>query len=454
MPRRACGPREDVVPQPRLAVALQLGQVEIRARAMLERSLARCGRSTGRSRTARLRSVAPSTTRWRSTRCQPRGRTTSVATWSSQPVLLALGRIEGKLVADSIDQRRLAGDHVGPGGREGVLEIGHEHLGAAVECVDGHLWLGWSGDLHAPVVQVSRRRCDGPIRLADARGLRQEVEPVARGQPGGPSRPAPRGFLPARLEFAGQRTQELERRWRQHTLITGRGSGRQADIRHRLRSCPTSAYEVRRSRVRRRTLPPAPRAAAVVCPLVCAESTHQVIDLRYDGALRVPEIQASALNLESRGVGLGQVGGPGLVGQSPGAGSRRASNAPRPAGCMRPDAINESSPGRCSRWLQLLPGAPWREARRGAQIVDPGGLAIDPAEAQRLDDRLVIGDAPAARHPSCRSRSTETPCRAVVDLQPGPEVGRRIEEANVLRLHQPPASRSRRWSTRAATTRR
>ena len=43
---------EDVVPQPRLEVALELRQVEVRPRPALEQALARCGRSRGRSRTS------------------------------------------------------------------------------------------------------------------------------------------------------------------------------------------------------------------------------------------------------------------------------------------------------------------------------------------------------------------------------------------------------------------
>ena len=69
---------EHVVPEPRFEMALELRQVEVRAppRAV------RCGRSRGRSRRGSPTIGAPSTSKCLSTRCQPRGRTSSVATLS------------------------------------------------------------------------------------------------------------------------------------------------------------------------------------------------------------------------------------------------------------------------------------------------------------------------------------------------------------------------------------
>ena len=52
-PERVLGERERVVPQPRLQVRLQLGQVEERAGAALQQRLARCGTRTARSRSGR-----------------------------------------------------------------------------------------------------------------------------------------------------------------------------------------------------------------------------------------------------------------------------------------------------------------------------------------------------------------------------------------------------------------
>ena len=113
-------------------------------------------------RPARRRRASPD-----STRCQPRGRTTSVARLVVQAVGLALGRVEGERAADRVGERRLAADDVGPGRRQRVLEVGHEDAGARVEGVDHHLGLGRPGDLDPPVVEVGRRRGDGPVGLAD-----------------------------------------------------------------------------------------------------------------------------------------------------------------------------------------------------------------------------------------------------------------------------------------------
>ena len=53
MPSPSCAELEHVVPQPRLEVALGLGQVEVRARAAVEQRAWRCGTRRGRSRQER-----------------------------------------------------------------------------------------------------------------------------------------------------------------------------------------------------------------------------------------------------------------------------------------------------------------------------------------------------------------------------------------------------------------
>ena len=78
-PERRLRVQEDLVPQPRLEVALHLRQVEIRAGAGARRAPSRCERGRGRSRTA---SPARAGRRRRSDvsgRWKPRGRTISVA---------------------------------------------------------------------------------------------------------------------------------------------------------------------------------------------------------------------------------------------------------------------------------------------------------------------------------------------------------------------------------------
>ena len=69
----------------------------------------------------------------------------------------------------------LAVEHVVPGRRERVLEVGHEHAGAGVERVDHHLALDRAGDLAATVLEVGGRRRHLPFRLAHFLRRGQEV---------------------------------------------------------------------------------------------------------------------------------------------------------------------------------------------------------------------------------------------------------------------------------------
>ena len=93
-PERDLGVDEDLVPEPRLVVRLELGAGRGTARSRAAASRRRCGTGRARSRTgwprpARHRPASPD-----STRCQPRGRTTSVGDLVVEPVRLALGRVE------------------------------------------------------------------------------------------------------------------------------------------------------------------------------------------------------------------------------------------------------------------------------------------------------------------------------------------------------------------------
>ncbi len=101
-----------------------------------------------------------------------------------EPVRLAGGRVaEGDGPGDGVAQVDLAIDQVGPGRRRGILEIGHEAGGAGVERVDHHLAVGRPGDLDAAVEQVGRQRRHRPLRLADRRGLGEEVRALAGVEP-------------------------------------------------------------------------------------------------------------------------------------------------------------------------------------------------------------------------------------------------------------------------------
>ena len=98
----------------------------------------------------------------------------------AESIGLALGRFEGERAADRVDQRGLPTDHVRPGRRQRVLEVGHEDPRSRVEGVDHHLRLGGTGDLDPSIVEVGWRRRDRPIGLADVARARREVEPLAR----------------------------------------------------------------------------------------------------------------------------------------------------------------------------------------------------------------------------------------------------------------------------------
>ena len=128
---------------------------------------ARCGRSRGPSRRATPRRGSPSTSTCFSGRCQPRGRTRSVADSLLQGVDFALGAREGDGAAHGVAHVDLAVEHVLPGGRSGVLEVGHEALRTGVERVDHHLAVDRAGDLGAAIDEVGRRRRHPPVAGAD-----------------------------------------------------------------------------------------------------------------------------------------------------------------------------------------------------------------------------------------------------------------------------------------------
>ena len=174
---------EDLVPEPRLEVALHLGQVVVRALAVVQQlpggveevqaevhqgahgvlaadqqvalahvPAARAGHDDGQ------RGIGP------------------------QRVFLALGEVYARVPAGGVAEVQDRVDHVGPGGRAGVLEVGEPHLGAGVQGVDGHLGRrGRAGHLHPAVLQGCRGGGNAPVALADVPGLRQEIQPAGPG---------------------------------------------------------------------------------------------------------------------------------------------------------------------------------------------------------------------------------------------------------------------------------
>ena len=211
---------EDVVPESRLEVTLELGQVEVRPAALRDQRrrivIERQPEVEQRCRDRRavhvhvLLDQVPAAGSHEQRR---RG--------GGERVALPLGTDVGDLAADGILQVLLADDVVLPGRRVGVLEIRHEDVRARVEPVDHHLAVHRARDLDPPVAQVGRDRRDGPRALAYVLRLGQEI-----GQAAGVELRLPRAtpleqLAPPRLEAARQRGQEIERARAQHVLAPG-----------------------------------------------------------------------------------------------------------------------------------------------------------------------------------------------------------------------------------------
>ena len=165
-PRLLLGHHEDVIPEPGLLVALQLGQVEVGAGAPVEQGLGvveevepeveqRAGDRLAIDRDVLFVQMPAAGTD------QKGGRVLV------QAVLLALGALILDDTADGVADVELPLDGGVPGRRVSILEIGHEHLRARVERVDDHLAIDGPGDLDAAVQQIRRNRRDFPVALAD-----------------------------------------------------------------------------------------------------------------------------------------------------------------------------------------------------------------------------------------------------------------------------------------------
>ena len=92
-------------------------------------------------------------------------------------VALAVGLIgEADGLVPVVHHVDLAADHVVPGGRGGVFEIGHVGLRTGIERVDDHLAVvDRAGDFRAAVEQILRDRRNLPVALSDMLRLGQKV---------------------------------------------------------------------------------------------------------------------------------------------------------------------------------------------------------------------------------------------------------------------------------------
>ena len=168
MPSSSWACEEHVVPQPRLEMALHLGQVEIRARAAarqcrvvvgeVQREVEQASRTPARRRPARAfpagasRAAAPSAS-------PVARRGGSPCRWPDRAKLIVRCTASLRLTWPCTMFSQV--------GVAGVLEIGHEGLRRGIQRVDDHLAVDRTGDLHAAVLQIGRHRRDAPVARAD-----------------------------------------------------------------------------------------------------------------------------------------------------------------------------------------------------------------------------------------------------------------------------------------------
>ncbi len=213
---------EHIVPQPRLEVALDLRQVKVGAGAARQQFLGvvkeeqreieeRAGHRVAVDEHVLFREMPAA-----------RAHEQHGGLVVQRIMPARLGIVEGDRPAHRVVEVRLALDHVLPGRRVRILEIGHEDAGAAIERVDHHLSVGRAGDLGAAVLDVPRDRCNPPVAVADRLGLGQEIRFPAGIEPvldlGAASEQPP----PLRAEFALELDGKGNRLRRQHLLVSGR----------------------------------------------------------------------------------------------------------------------------------------------------------------------------------------------------------------------------------------
>ena len=250
------GVDEDVVPEPGLLGSLELRQVEIRPAATPDRfgcvveEVQPEVEEAGRDRGAIDEDVSL-------LQVPAAGPDEKGGDLLVEPVCLALGRRELELASDGVLESSLAADDVGPGRRQGILEVSHEDPRARIERVDHHLRLGGTGDLRPAIVQVRRRRRHAPVRIADRPGIRAKVghlagvnPPLALGAPG-------EELLARRVEPAVKAGDERQRLVCEDSVRPVHGCSDDVDTlglsRHRSRSSTT---RTRRPRIVAVTAPP------------------------------------------------------------------------------------------------------------------------------------------------------------------------------------------------------
>ena len=209
---------EHVVPDPRLAVTLELGEIEVGPRAARDQ-LVRVVKEVEAEIQKRAGNGYPVQRHVTIGEMETPGTDHEHGGLLVQPVLLPGGGIvEGELPAHGIAKIELPLDQVFPRRRGCVLEIRHEDVGAGVERVDDHLPIGRSRDLHGAVHEVVRERGDLPVLGADRSGLGQEVERLPLRETRDPLGAAIESLADARSETAGELLEEAKRLRGEHLL--------------------------------------------------------------------------------------------------------------------------------------------------------------------------------------------------------------------------------------------
>ena len=216
-PQQRLGLDEDVIPQPGFQVRLQLRQVEVRPRPAVDQRL-----RVVEEEQPEIDDGAgqrPSVDRQVLLAQPPAARADhDGGRFLADLVFLAVLGGVIQVAANGVEQVQLAVDDVEPARRGGILEIGHPHLGAGIECVDAHLPAGRSGDLAPAIDQSGSRRRNLPAGVrADAGGLGEEIDLLPGGDPLAPLAPgrqqfgAPSGGGPVELGHEDQclRRQDL-----------------------------------------------------------------------------------------------------------------------------------------------------------------------------------------------------------------------------------------------------
>ena len=178
---RLLGVGEDLVPQPRLEMALELRQVEVGPAAGGERGL-RIEEEVEAEIEQRARhrlAVDDEMLLGQMPAARPDEQHRRLGAELVVLAGLRVGEVDRPLPA--VLEVDLALDDVRPGRRIGVLEVGHEHLRAGVERVDDHLAVDRAGDLDPAVEQVGGigATTQSPSRISFVSGRKSGSAPAS-----------------------------------------------------------------------------------------------------------------------------------------------------------------------------------------------------------------------------------------------------------------------------------